>query len=185
MESLATRDLLRRPIRAIRFSVEYDLHFQYWSFSLELLFDLELLSEFKSLIRSQISISCHSTIRSWITIRSQIFSRGQISIGSRINIRNRLQFVLCWIYYSDLLLLDRILVAILTVFWLLSLIRHLMITWLLTEIRQWLRIVIWLLIIIWLIRSNRERIVFRLFIVIYNQTITIKTSILETKLIFN
>ena len=40
---------LRKSVRAIRFSVKYDLRFQDRSFDLELLFDFKSLLEFKLL----------------------------------------------------------------------------------------------------------------------------------------
>ena len=87
--------MLWKPIGDILFSVKYDLHFQDWSFDvellfdfkllvevkllfnlkllveMELLFDLKLLIEFESLSLSRITISWQNTIRSQITIRSQ------------------------------------------------------------------------------------------------------------------
>lgn len=105
--------MLWKPIGDILFSVKYDLHFQDWSFDvellfdfkllvevkllfnlkllveMELLFDLKLLIEFESLSLSRITISWQNTIRSQITIRYWIISRSRIIIQSQITIRSQ------------------------------------------------------------------------------------------------
>ena len=80
---------LRKLIRAIRFSVKYDLSFLDRNFDLELLLHFKLLLEVELLlIWSRITICCRNTVRERISNRYRITIRGSIINRSRITIRS-------------------------------------------------------------------------------------------------
>ena len=89
---------IRKPMRAVRFSVKYNIRFQDRSFNLKLLFDFKLLLEVELifhldlLLEAELLISCRDAIRSRMTIWYGISLEVKLIIWSRIIIK--VEFVL-------------------------------------------------------------------------------------------